>query len=211
MASKLEIWNLALRRIGQRVVQGESEASEEANTMRNLWDFARDSALEIHDWTFARRYRTSGLLADVVPGWEYTYAWPSDCITPRQLVREDRAFWDLPVDYETCLSEDGSKRVIVTNEESPYLVYTARVIDTSLYAPLYTSALAWLLAAEGIVQLTQDPKRGAPPLASYEDAIAKARGSNLDRHKQTEKPLDPITASRGATRTTPLMRTTRDY
>ena len=190
MASKVQICNLALSRIGARRIQSLSDSIKEARECTAHYDFARDAVLEDHDWTFARKRLTLALLSDTYSGWEYAYQYPSDCVIARHIYNDTGAdtgtSYDIDSDryeplgkteFEIVSSEDKDYRVILTNKEDAELRYTARVTDANLYSAKFVSALAFRLAAELAIPIRSDSKLAQSVMKSYINELNWAKVS----------------------------------
>lgn len=189
------ICNIALSYVSANAIQALTGVSKEARECNKLYESARDSVLEDHDWGFARKHQVLALSTETFTGWTYAYAWPSDCLAPRKIVDEtgtntgtsydidtDRYIQYGKVKYEIRVSADLSQRFIVSDKEDAELVYTAAVSNPTLFSPLFVACLAWKLGAE----LAQ-PLRAKPALHSqlrenylFELAKAKASSANID-------------------------------
>lgn len=161
MTSQVEICNLSLSHVGAYRIQSLTESTKEARQCNLLFSYARDSALSDHDWTFARKTISLALLPETYGNWAYAYQYPSDCITPRKLFNEAAAEGVSKLEYEIGTNADLSSKVIMTDKEDAMLVYTARVVDPTMFDTAFIEALAWKLAGDlaipikGKVQLKQ--------------------------------------------------------
>lgn len=148
MASEVEIANLALSNLGDRATVASldpPEGSAQAEHCARFYPIARDMLLEMHAWGFATRHATLALLVDTPLHWLYTYVLPADCIRV-QAVLPPESTDDKGVDFALGLNALG-QRVLYSNTEGAVVRYTARVIDTTLFSPMFTMALSWKLSA----------------------------------------------------------------
>jgi len=132
---KVVISNMALSRIGSKsTIESLTEETVAARVCRLWYDAARRASLEAFNWSFARK---SGLLAPhsvAAPSnrWVYRYIYPSDCVAPRLIenplgVEADAVSYEV----ETAGNETLS---IVTDQETPYLIYTFDLTNTDLFS-----------------------------------------------------------------------------
>lgn len=187
MASKIEIWNMALGFIGTRTVAGETERTPEAVQCNLFWDNARRMVLSQFPFNFAQKKR---LLAEkkieetFKSQWKYAYGMPSDCINP-QAITDTNNFYERKY-FEIVLTETGEK-VLLCNKNPCTLRYTADVTDTSLYSELFINALAYKLASLIVIPLLKNNSNKRQELEQlYQMTIADAVQLNARQGK--EKP-----------------------
>lgn len=81
MASKLDIWNRALRKIRERRVSGVDEDTEPARMLRDCYEDSKKAVLEMHSWKFARKQANLALnTADPLDGYVNSFELPSDLL-----------------------------------------------------------------------------------------------------------------------------------
>ena len=120
----------------------------------NLWlPQARISVLDAFDWNFARKRavlqaittRPDGLARE----WTYAYQLPSDCVRPRNIVRNAPKISYRPIPFEESLSEmntEETERVLLTDEPNATLTYTFEQTNPVTYTPSFADALILKLA-----------------------------------------------------------------
>ena len=160
MQSEVSICNAALLRIGvARRIESLAEASPEARYCAGLYPLALDLALAEYPWGFAARVVELARMAEAAPpGWRWRYGVPADCL--RLLEVFDAAGplrAEQPPPYEFIRGEDGAQ--IVSNLDICFARYVARMQDARAFPALFSSALAWRLAADLAVALSGDPGR----------------------------------------------------
>lgn len=187
MASKIEIWNMALGFIGTRTVASETERTLEAVQCGLFWDNARRMVLQNFPFNFAQKKR---LLAEkkieksFTSQWKYAYAMPADCLNP-QAIADTNNFYERKY-FEIALTETGEK-VLLCDVSPCTLHYTADVTDSSLFTELFINALAYKLASLVAVPLLKNNTNKRQELEQlYKMAIADAVQSNARQGK--EKP-----------------------
>jgi hypothetical protein len=191
--TEASICNVALLRVGQRqTIDSLEEATTEAMACKALYPFARDSLLEEVWWSWATKRQVLALTAETRTGWSYVYAFPSDCVTARYLsasVRFPAEDQTIPFAFEA--SDDGTARVLLTDQESAELVYTAGITNPNLWSAMARDALAWRLAADLVSALPVKPQLAAQALGmaarrALEAAAADRAQSQLDRPQLAE-------------------------
>lgn len=171
MSSVVDICNIALAHLGDSATVASidpPEGSAQAEHCARFYPIARDTILEMHGWSFATRRIALPLLSTTMDQWKYVYQCPNDVINVLAVIPPDapndyvylpnadysypagvlnlNALTYSPQDYTMETLADGTQ-LICTNVENAVLRYTARVTDTTRFSPLFTSALAWLLAS----------------------------------------------------------------
>jgi hypothetical protein len=115
--TKTEIANLALLHMGtgKQISDLDTDQSEEAKTLRQLFDYWMESVLRGYNWNFAHVYvNVSPIVVYPNQEWKFQYRYPADCLFIRR-------FWNGThlddrtnvVNYVTSSDEQG--RVILTN------------------------------------------------------------------------------------------------
>lgn len=187
--TKLQIFNLALARIGHKAaVSDPSEASFEAERIRAVYDHARDAVLRDHSWSFATIYTALSLSGETQSIWEYQYRYPAICLNFIEIKRASVDADRIP--FEISLSEDRAYRVILTNEPEAIGKFVAKVENEQLFDGLFGDALAWKLAKEIAPSLTASPAVTESCERSYVLALGVAKSVN-NQESQTHPPRDP--------------------
>jgi hypothetical protein len=150
MASEVDICNLALAHLGDEATVTSidpAEDSAQAEHCQRFYPIARNTVLEAHPWSFAKKRVSLVSLTDEPPGaWAYIYQYPTSCLVPLKLLGPDGSDDDDTKDYVVEVQSDGNK-VIYTNIEDAVLMYTALISDTTKYTTLFVNAVARLLAS----------------------------------------------------------------
>ena len=170
MSSEVEICNLALAHLGDSATVSSinpPEGSAQAEHCAKWYPVARNSLLELQEWSFAT---TRALLAELVnpfPQWQHAYARPADCLKVLAILPSD-AMGDTaqtfpsgcfypgialqactiytPADFTAETDASTGNQIILTNQANALARYTRLVTDTSKFSPLFTDALGWYLA-----------------------------------------------------------------
>lgn len=205
MASALDICNLALSHLGDSANVSSidpPEGSAQAEHCARFYPIARDSLLEMHNWSFASRRAQLALLAeDIDTAWSYAYAAPAGMVKPVAVVQ--------PGALDTANSEEYTVEslasglvVIYTNTENAVLRYTARVTDTTKYTPLFVDALSWLLAsylAGPIIKGDSGVQAGRACFQTFTGQYQRAAGSDANMQKTTSAYTPASIAARDGT------------
>ena len=184
MATKDEIINLALTRLGVRTItptEIAEQSNEAARRTTAVWNLVRQSVLRDHDWGFASK--TVTLVPDDgnVLGWMYTYIYPTDCLCARALTNGST-----PQPFEKLLSSDHI--AIACNVPDALLRYTTDVEDTALWDAVYVDAFAWRLAAELAKSLAGDDDKVSGMMQAYMMTISHAGAADAREGRRPEQP-----------------------
>lgn len=205
--SDVQICNLALDAIGARAtIASLDEGSKEAAACARHFAQAVATILQTAHWNFARKQVSLTLLKDAtqtppdsvpVP-WLYEYAYPSDCASGRYimpLIAVQSA--DVPGSVQAAASvpngmgppvrwlvgldtDSGGNpiKVILTNQPSAILVYTALIQDTGLWDDAFVEALYNYLASRIAITLSGDKTLARMAYQIAVDKTTQARASN---------------------------------
>ena len=81
MASKLDIWNRGLRKIGEARLSGLDEDSVNGRMLRDGYEESKRAVLEMHSWKFARKQANLPLNATTpLEGYANSFKLPSDLL-----------------------------------------------------------------------------------------------------------------------------------
>lgn len=172
-SSKLDIWNLALSRIGHSELVANPDEGSLASDLCGLhYDQCLDYVLEDFPWRFAKRRSTLAIIAGTPPlAWGYQYAIPADCLRIRALTnpltRTPLAEAKIPFERAT----DGTSNLLYTDLPDAELIYTMRITDVSRFDSSFVSALTYYLASELAI-----PLRGAAGGALADAMLNKYMG-----------------------------------
>jgi hypothetical protein len=193
MSTVINICNMALARIGvSSYISSLTEASNEARNCSLFYEPMRDFVLRDHNWNFATK---RVLLADAgtpASNWAYKYTYPSDCLKVRKIVspgiRNPRN--DQRVAFE--VANDNGQRVIYTNQAQAELIYTVRVTDPTLFDPMFTSALAYILASEIAMPLSVQPAVADQARKAYTQSVSMAAAASQSESFEGPEPVSEM-------------------
>lgn len=169
MPSAVDICNLMLSRLGDDATVSDidpPEGSAQAEHCATFYPIARDSLLEMHNWSFATR--RAALAETTLPtgaGWQKAYLVPSNCIQLFAIIPADATndysepFFGMETvgfseryfasgalyitqDYAIETNDDGNL-IVLTNQEGAIGRFIVRVIDTTKFSPLFIDTLGW--------------------------------------------------------------------
>ena len=220
---QIAICNLALSRLGvsQRMA-AMNENTAQADAISGVWDVCLDECLYEGYWSWAAKAAALALIVDqstlatsalFYPGWRYVYGKPSDAvrivgITTYAGMRTIpyMAYWwerTFPIlgpyrpTWQEAESSDGSSRVLMTDQDSAWVVYTSRVTNTDAMDPKFKSLLAWKLAVEAAGPLKASASIVQTCAAGYNATLMEALAANMNEQQPDAYPESPSITVRG--------------
>jgi len=189
MATKIEICNKALQKIGARAINSLNEDSKNARAVTLAYESAKLAELRDHDWSFAiARAQLAASVTTPAFGYEAAYPLPSDFV---RLVDPDLSDNSADLDWQI---ESGS---ILTNDEAPLNVrYVKNVSNANEFDVLFVDVLATRIAIEICEEITQSNTKLENLSALYEKSLAKAKKANGFERRRQKAPTDPWITSR---------------
>ncbi|HEY2848353.1 MAG TPA: hypothetical protein VGI97_00620 [Gemmatimonadaceae bacterium] len=201
------ICNLALNGIGVTAfISDLAEDSNEANICRLVYPQARDEELEVTapGWATARVRpapidETTLALGEVPGGWKYAYALPDDAL-PNGLrsvypgIRSPRD--DQQIRFAVEWDSATQQVVVLTDQEDPEYVYTARITDPARFPATFARAIAERMAKDLIRGLRKDLRLLEAQRRMSGEASGTAAASAGRASKPDPEPENFITAAR---------------
>lgn len=183
MASKVEIANRALTKLGAARILALTDNTEQARVINSMFDLVLDAELRRHRWKFAiKRDSLPALVA--APAWGYSKAYqlPADFLALIQV----NDFYVRGLKQLTPWTVEAGQ--ILTNYEAPLKIrYMAKVTNLNLLDPLFVEVLACKLAFESCEALTQSAGKKQAASSEYQFALTEAA-----RQDAIENPPDEL-------------------
>lgn len=184
MATKLQIFNWALQRIGEVGMESELEDSAIGDLLRNTYDLNRKSMLRSYPWNFCQTTKQLTEVDEDIPDYRYAYALPADCLFPTKLIGSNGdvvAEWDYNLSQYMGNVDEWEIRTghkLYSNIPGLIIKYTIDVDDESLFDELFADAFAWRLANEVAMPITKKPEVVQNTAQGFLRTMAMARGMN---------------------------------
>jgi hypothetical protein len=180
MASKIQICNRALSKLGAERITSLDDDVKSARAMKSAYDFVLAAELRAHNWNFSiRRAELAALSSATVWGFSYQYALPVDFL---KLIEIRDLYSSSNVqDYRTTPAplwqvEGG---VLMSDAEAPlYIRYVSQVSDPNLYDAAFSEAFACRLAAETAEEITESSGKVQTAWKLYERSVMEALRSD---------------------------------
>lgn len=187
MATKLSIFNDALRAIGDLRLVSTSDDIEARYALDDAWVNGITYVFTEGLWNFASKTAkityNSGLTP--IPGFSYGYDKPADWL--RTIVIAPNSLFDTEIFYR----DEGGK--FYSNSTEMYIRYisNALAVDGSVttWPATFARMVSAYLAAEAGERISGSAEKGAELKAAYKDALAKAK--NIDALDQAKLLLRP--------------------
>lgn len=176
MASKVEICNMALLKLGQETIQSFDESSKEASWCRSLYDLIRKAVLRAHPWKFATKTAVLGVLDETDDVYSYVYQLPSDCIRVLYLIDGKKQ----NTEYEVR----GAK--LYTDLGVAVLKYVYDLQDAAAFDASFVDAFSYRLASDLAVPLTNNASLINTMTQKYLLEIYAARGIDASEKRKVD-------------------------
>ena len=175
MATKIDIANMALRRIGETGIESFDEQSDNAKVLGDFYDNDRKAVLREYPWSFAVKTQELTATTNTPPDWSYEFALPADILYLISPAEAGRDFSDDLYEIRgTSLYTDVSELTVR---------YVYDITDTAKFDSLFVTAFSFLLASDIAMPRTGDPSIQANMASGYFNAITKARGMSGAENK----------------------------
>jgi hypothetical protein len=162
-SSEVEIMNMALIAVGERMITASTEDTKAARVADARYPNVRDDVLSSHPWHCAtKRASLSALVAAPAFGFTYQFQLPADYLRLVQL--EDPK--------ETYEIEDGK---ILTDNSELKIIYIFQLTEVPKMTPTLATAIGAKLAFEIANALARDPERAESLWKIYQAKMAEAR------------------------------------
>lgn len=171
MASKVQICNLALIKIGESIITSLTDNTERAKACNIIFDDMADEVMSEGPWTSAVARAKLNQLSDTPNhGFSYQYQLPTDpyCL---KVLRIDE---DLDGLYEYKI--EGSK--LLTDLTSVNIEYIGRIEDTEQYDVDLKKAIISRLAAELSYRFTGSASVTEKLIQEYKENLANGLSNN---------------------------------
>lgn len=201
--SSVIIANLALQRLGARgTISALTENIPNAIKVNTVWEPVFMEVLSERDWNFAKlRVRINQVTTAPLYGYAYAYSMPTDylrLVRPRPREDDQRRIYtvlnwpyghDHPVSpvfvhpyvIEMIPNSDGQRCLLTDHNDNDYPIYINYIqilTDLTRVTPTFVNSLAWRLAAEIAVAITEDKNKGEAAMAEYRNSLNTSSAVN---------------------------------
>lgn len=188
--NQTEICNMALSKIKRQRIDSLNDPSEEAKECSIYYEHIRKQLLRLYPWGFARHVEKLALRVDKVPGWDFCYGYPRDCLAITFVFDEMHAKCkEMERQEFQALTVTGADKVIATNVQDAWAEYTYNVRNTDVFSEEFVEAMACMLAASLAIPLTGNTDFVRMNKELAEQAIQVAmRGTVTEQERRTIYP-----------------------
>lgn len=181
VTTDVQVANQALGFVGQRrPIASLLEDSPEAIACRTHFDTVKACILEADWWTWATKRQALALTSHTREGWDFCYAAPGDLISTAGVRYIDQGRPDPePVPFLIELNSATSQFLILTDYESPTLVYT-RDVPVALWPAVAITALAAELALRLAPHLPVKPQLVSWLKGEAESRLLEAKAADAN-------------------------------
>lgn len=171
--SKIDVCNLALANLGQPSIQSWDDPNERARKCKLFYPIALADTLRAHSWNFAKTVEPLVRVETGFIGWKCCYKYPLHAanVLAVRVGRESVPFF--------VSSVPNIGRTILCDAENAQAVYTRICEDPSEWDDSFVRALAWTLASDLALPLTQD--------TALMQTAARQKELELDRAKYSNR------------------------
>lgn len=159
MASKIDVFNLALGHIGvSSTVADELERSPERVICSRYWDTCRDALLSYKDmpWGFATARVTLADIGTPPTGWGYRYRYPNDSVNALAIVGGTGRVENIQARPKFAIQWEADGRVILADIDEAVLLYIKRIEEAERWPSSFVEAMAYRLASMIVMPLKND-------------------------------------------------------
>lgn len=168
-----DICNMALSNIGKGTISNMEEETENARACKLYYDPTRRQILREFTWGFAHRIERLALVDEKVPGYDYVYSYPAECLKINRLMEQipnyrERHLWDI-------VNIGNSTKAIVCQVENAYIDYTWDVRDPNIFDDIFVQAFTELLTSKIAMRLTGNPQMMQNAYQLYQATMTAAQ------------------------------------
>ncbi|MBN2643303.1 MAG: hypothetical protein JXR78_16750 [Victivallales bacterium] len=176
MNTKIDVWNMALARVGAQSVVSDTDENLEASLCRFFWAQTVDEILRLNHWNCAlKRAELARLSEPPAFEWSYAYRLPVDFISLAQLEVSS-------ADYVI----EGN--LLLCNLEVCRIKYVRRMNNPAEFSPWMTACVVLNLAAKLAPKLTNNENASSPFTNElYQIALPQGRVADAYDSSNTNK------------------------
>lgn len=171
MSAKVDIFNLAITLLGGNTIVSTTQNNRAAIAMTAVYDMIRLAELRKHPWNFATKQAQLNANANT-PIFDRAYSYP----LPSDFVKMMPPFPESNYNDMDWIIQD---KQIYTSYQPPLNIrYVADIQDTTMFDPLFVTALAARLATSCADAITQSTGKLNNVNIAYQEAVGEAKKAN---------------------------------
>lgn len=173
MASKIDVINLALRRLGEQPIGAIDEGSEPANIVSDIYDILLENELRCYPYRWATTTAELALISAEEPtDFEYVFQLPADYLQILRIISPESGKSLTSTEWEVRESK------LYLDYDEVEIKYIFLETDVSKWDANFQNAFAFKLAEEASLALTGMDNLTDMMMQKYLRHINKARHSN---------------------------------
>lgn len=174
MASKIEIINRALVKVGQNRISSLDENSKSATSVRTVYDQVRDTLMQTYTWNFTKiRAQLAADTAAPMFGFQYRYRLPANTLRIVGIGDSQEPNRNYTSSLIAFKHEDD---FIYTDAAAPLsVVLTQKVEEAGKYPPDFANLLSLDIALDIFYDVTKGTERYAAIRQDRELALRRAK------------------------------------
>jgi len=182
IASKTEMFNQILLRLGEKRVSSWEGTEDRVVVLRGFFNHAVDEVLKEYLWICATSRAVLAQLPDTnLTQYDYVYQLPSDCITVQSLID---VYGETYADVEDVYLIEG--RRLYTDLESAGIKYTTNNVEVTELDTYVAEAIVLKVAAKSAFTITKDITLEADMYVQYKEALNIAKSADgIERINRT--------------------------
>lgn len=146
MADAVSIANEALGELEEHAIQSFEDGTAIASLCQRMYGPARDMALELHPWNFAKYYARLARSGESIQTDQWQYMYTLDTAVP-YVIRVRGINGENGLTFEVG-QDRGNNRVLYTNEGTVSIEYTGRNENLNNWSPIALQVLTKLMASK---------------------------------------------------------------
>lgn len=181
MPADTDVANDALAQLGESPITGLDQGTPKANYCQQFFASIVDDAIRRYNWAFAREFQKLAEITSVSTDpfrikWDHKFGLPADpyCLAVRCLNNSELAEWEV-----------GSGRVLLCNDATAKIEYSARVSDPTLWDATFYQAVTLGLAGKLVAALKHDYTGSRQLMAMYQAIFTDATYHSSQESKLT--------------------------
>lgn len=217
----IAVVNKALIFLGVDTIVTLNDDSEAAQKINSVYAGVLDAVLRSHWWKFATFVDNGALLAnETTPGWEYLYAYPSQCLMVRRIFDptfvdpsifgvgfvqftfdgDFVAFYDLYKDllyrFKEVISPITFTKSLASHVTGAAIEYTYRVTDANMWDQYFRDAISYNLAAMVARTLTGNTDLAAQAMQLFNGIVSEAKRLDSQEDRNTHQRMSSYQRAR---------------
>ena len=192
MASKVNIYNMALLHVGATTIAAVDDDAKGVRVLDQFYDTVRDKVLAAFPWNFAIKQAALVQLAAVPTfGYAYAYQIPTDCLNVLKISPEN----DFRIAKGGALETDYDNSG--TGADPLNLEYVCQITDETKFTPHFAETLALALAVDIAVPMTSKVTLRDELWQRYNQALGEAQTMDWRQDVDTTEDTDTWILARG--------------